>query len=116
MARNELQLDGSDGKNVAKASKFRSIQEIMKNPTWKAQLSNYVDEAVKCKTAIAVQQQNIKVLRDEALQGVGLKPSLFNAFVAASFNNDYAQRKEGLDELVSLLDLIMNDSQIGYDE
>jgi len=92
-----------------KTKKFRDIQSIMKDPTAKAKLSNLVDEAVTCKSAIALQQQNIKVLRDAALEDLQLSPKLFNAYVAAAFNNDYGQRKEGLEEQVALLDAIMGE-------
>jgi hypothetical protein len=92
-----------------KTKKFRDIQSIMKDPTAKAKLSNLVDEAVTCKSAIAMQQQNIKVLRDSALEDLQLSPKLFNAYVAAAFNNDYGQRKEGLEEQVALLDAIMGE-------
>jgi hypothetical protein len=92
-----------------KTKKFRDIQSIMKDPTAKAKLSNLVDEAVTCKSAIAMQQANIKVLRDSALEDLQLSPKLFNAYVAAAFNNDYGQRKEGLEEQVALLDAIMGE-------
>lgn len=99
-----------------KAKKFRDIASIMKDPAAKAKLSNLVDEAVTCKGAIALQQQNIKVLRDAALDELELSPKLFNAYVAAAFNNDYGQRKEGLEEQVALLDAIMGDAQLGHDD
>lgn len=92
-----------------KTKKFRDIQSIMKDPAAKAKLSNLVDEAVTCKSAIAMQQANIKVLRDVALDELQLSPKLFNAYVAAAFNNDYGQRKEGLEEQVALLDAIMGE-------
>jgi hypothetical protein len=88
----------------------------MKDPAAKAKLSNLVDEAVTCKSAIALQQQNIKVLRDAALDDLQLSPKLFNAYVAAAFNNDYGQRKEGLEEQVALLDAIMGEIEGPSDE
>ena len=92
-----------------KTKKFRDIASIMKDPSAKAKLTNLVDEAVTCKSAIALQQQNIKVLRDAALEDLQLNPKLFNAYVAAAFNNDYAQRKDSLDEQVALLENIMGE-------
>lgn len=94
---------------VPKTKKFRDIKSIMKDPVAKAKLSNLVDEAVTCKSAISLQQENIKVLRDAALTDLQLSPKLFNAYVAAAFNNDYGQRKEGLEEQVALLDAIMGE-------
>jgi hypothetical protein len=95
---------------IPKSSKFRDIASIMKDTGAKAKLSNLIDEAVTCKGAIAMQQQNIKVLRDTALEDLKLSPKLFNAYVSAAFNNDYQQRKESLDEQVTLLEFIMGDS------
>lgn len=92
-----------------KTKKFRDISSIMKDPAAKAKLSNLIDEAVTCKSAIAMQQANIKVLRDAALEDLQLSPKLFNAYLAACFNNDFAQRKEGLEEQVTLLDAIMGE-------
>lgn len=97
---------------TAATRKFRDINSIMKDEAARAILTNLVDEAVACKSKIATQQQNIKVLRDEALEKLQLSPKLFNAYVAAAFNNDYSQRKETLDEQVALLDHIMG--LIGY--
>lgn len=99
-----------------KTKKFRDIASIMKDPAAKAKLSNLVDEAVTCKSAIQLQQQNIKVLRDAALEDLQLSPKLFNAYVAAAFNNDYAQRKETLEEQVALLENIMGDAQLSNDD
>lgn len=92
-----------------KAKKFRDIASIMKDPAMKAKLSNLVDEAVTCKGAIALQQANIKTLRDAALEDLQLSPKLFNAYVAAAYNNDYSVRKESLEEQVALLENIMGD-------
>jgi hypothetical protein len=94
----------------AKPKKFASIEDIMKDPAKKTKLQNLVDEAVGCKTKIAFEQQNIKALRDAALEDLGLKPQLFNNFVAMTFNNDYVQRKEGLEQQLTLVELVMTDA------
>lgn len=96
---------------VAKASKFRSIEEIMRDPRAKAKLTNLVDEAVQCKQKILHEQQNIKALRDAALEDLGLKPALFSNYVACVFNNDYQQRRDGLEQQLTLVELIMGDAQ-----
>ncbi len=98
-----------------KSKKFRSIEEIMRDPSAKAKLTNLVDEAVNCKQKISMEQQNIKVLRDAALEELGLKPALFNGYVAMTFNNDYQQRREGLEQQLSLVEMVMQEAQIGYD-
>ena len=91
-------------------SKFRDISSIMKDPQAKAELSNYIDEAVACKGAIATQQAHIKAIRDAAIKELELNPKLFNAFLAAAFNNDYQTRKASLEEQVTLLEYIMGES------
>ncbi len=95
---------------VTAKPKFRSVEEIMRDPAAKAKLTNLVDEAVQCKQKIAYEQENIKALRTAALEDLGLKPALFNSFVAVTFNNDYQQRREGLEQQLSLIDTIMADA------
>lgn len=95
---------------LAKASKFRDINSIMKDTKAKAKLSNLIDEAVVCKGAISMQQDNIKALRDVAKDELGLCPKLFNVFLASVYSNDYSQRKESLDEQVTLLEHLMGES------
>lgn len=101
---------------VPATSKFRDIGSIMKDPQLAATLSNYIDEAVTCKTAIATQQTHLKAIRDRAIEEIGLNPKLFNAYVAASFNNDYTKRKQGLDEQLTLLEHIMKAAGIVGDD
>ncbi len=101
----------------AKPKKFRSIEEIMRDPAAKAKLANLVDEAVQCKIKISHEQQNIKALKDAALEDLGLKPQLFGNYVAMVFNNDYQQRKEGLEQQLTLVEMIMGEAdQLPHDE
>lgn len=100
----------SEMKPLVAASKHRNINDIMKDPKQKAKLSNLIDEAVICKTKIDFEKQTIKSLRDVAVDELGLKPALFNSYVNATFNNDYLDRKEGLEEQIDLLDAIINES------
>lgn len=95
---------------VTKGPKFRSVEEIMRDPAAKAKLTNLVDEAVQCKQKISYEQENIKALRTAALEDLGLKPALFSSFVAVTFSNDYAQRREGLEQQLTLIDTIMADA------
>ena len=96
---------------LAKNSKFRDIASIMKDPKAKAKLSN-LDEAVVCKGAISMQQENIKVLRETAKDDLGMCPKLFSVFVSSAFNNDYQQRKDSLDEQVTLLEHLMGETGV----
>jgi hypothetical protein len=98
--------------NIAKSSQFRDISEIMSQPSMKAKLSTYVDQAVKCKINIGVEQESIKGIRQNALDELGLKPAVFNTYVAMVFNNDYVQRKDKLEELLDLVDQVMLDHNL----
>lgn len=97
---------------LVKSAKFRPIDSIMKDPSAHARLSTFIDEVLTCKAKVAVEQQNIKALREAAVDELKINPKLFNAYVSAAFNNDYQQRKEGLDEQVSLLEFIMG--EVGF--
>jgi len=97
---------------IAKSTKFREIAEIMAQPRMKALLSSFVDEAVQCKTRIATQQDILKGFRDNALDELGLKPAVFNAYVQMVYNNDYLQRKDKLQELMDLVDQVMLDQNL----
>lgn len=98
--------------NIRKSEKFRDISEIMANPRLKAMLNSFVDEAVKCKSNIAVQQEILKGYKESAQEELGLKPAVFNAYVAMTFNNDYLQRKDKLQELMDLVDNVMLDQNL----
>ena len=98
--------------NIAKDKKFRDISEIMAQPRMKALLSTYVDQAVKCKVQIGVEQESIKGIRQNALDELGLKPAVFNTYVAMVYNNDYVQRKDKLEELLDLVDQVMLDHNL----
>lgn len=97
---NLVPLDG-------KTAKFRSIQDILKDPNLKSKLTNLVDEAVRCKLKIQQEQETIKSLRDVAKADLSLNPKLFNYYVSMVYNNDYAMRKQDLDELSTLIETVM---------
>ncbi len=94
---------------AAKKKQQRSIEEIMRDQSLRSKLNVMVDEAVNCKQKIAFEQQNIKALRDAALEELGLKPQLFNNYVAMVFNNDYQLRKEGLEQQLTLVELVLGE-------
>lgn len=100
MANKLVALDG-------KTTKFRAIKDILKDPNLKAKLTNCVDEAVRCKLKIQQQQEAIKSIRDAAKESVGVDPKIFNYYVGMVYNNDYAMRKQNVDELSTLIDTVM---------
>lgn len=104
-----------------KTARFRSIQDIMKDPNTKAKLTNLVDEAVREKLKIQQSRETINAIRDVAKDELSLNPKLFNYYVGAVYNNDYAARKESLDEMRTLIEMVMgllplDDSNYDNDE
>lgn len=100
-----------------KPKKFRSIEDIKKDQRSWSILENLIDEALAAKQQIASQQQIIKDLREAALEQVGIKPALFNDYVRMIFNNDYQQRKEGLEQQLSLVEIVMGaDPALTHDD
>lgn len=97
---------------TGKSGKFKEIREIMAQPSMKAKLSSYIDEAVLCKQRIQHEQENLKALREHCLDELGLKPAVFNTYVAMVYNNDYIQRKDKLEEIIDLIDEVMKDQNI----
>jgi hypothetical protein len=96
---------------AGKKARLRTIEEIMRDPVAKAKLTNLVDEAVNCKQKIMHEQQNIKALKDAAVEDLGLSPKLFSSYVACVFNNDYGIRKEGLEQQLTLIEHIMGEAE-----
>lgn len=90
-----------------KKSKYRSIQSILKDPQKKSKLSNLVDEAVEMKLKIQHHQLGIKAAREAAVSELEIDPKVFNYYVSMVFNNDYAARKESVDQLSDLIDSVM---------
>lgn len=88
-------------------AKFKKVEDILKDPLLKAKLNNCVDEAVRCKQRIFNEQQSIKDLRDVARNDVGINPKLFSYYVSMVFNNDYAARKDNVDQLDALITAVM---------
>lgn len=115
--KNPLAL-GEEGKT----SKFRDIQDIRKSPALMAKLTNLVDEAVRCKQKIYMEQQTIKDLKEAAKTDIGLNPKQFTAYMNASFNNDYTARRDSAQSMVDLMDVVMgmlpasNSNHQGHDE
>lgn len=94
-----------------KREKYRSIEEILRDPKAKATLTNMIDEAVQAKQQIGIQQEIIKGLRTHAVEDLGINPKLFNNYVACIFNNDYQSRREGLEQHLTLVELLMGEAQ-----
>jgi len=87
-------------------SKYRDINDILKDPVAKNKLNILVDDALKEKVKIQNSQQTIKQLRETAAE-MGVMPQLFNTWLAMSFNNDYTTRRDNLSRQLDLIDMVM---------
>lgn len=94
-----------DGKT---SSKFRSIEDIAKDPVASASLNNLIDEAVRTKLKIQKHQQTIKDLREQAKADLSLDPKLFSFYLAMAYNNDYTKRQHDIDQASSLIHYVMS--------
>jgi len=97
---------------TGKSAQLREIREIMAIPSMKSKLNSFIDEAVLSKQKIQYEQDHIKAIRDNAKEEVGIKPAVFNAYVAMVFNNDYTQRKDKLEELVDMVEAVMKENNL----
>lgn len=88
---------------AGKKKQFVEVTTILKSPALKAKLQNYIDEAVRAKTKILDENENIKQLRDTAVDDLNIEPKMFNVLVGLYFNNNFDQKMAELDKLQSAL-------------
>jgi hypothetical protein len=91
---------------------FKDVGDILRDPSQKAKLQNYIDEAVVCKTKILDQNQSIKTLRESARDEVGIEPKMFNALVSVFHNNNFDQKKQELVKLEDAIDAFMGTAKL----
>lgn len=100
MAKNSLVVKGKKGD-------YKSIVDILANPSQRSKLQNYIDEAVRCKMQILEKQEDIKTLREGATEEINIEPKAFNQLVSLFYNNNFDQKKEELEKLVDTIDALM---------
>ncbi len=101
MPKNALTTGEKKGKRS-----FKDVSTILNNPTDRAKLQNYIDEAVRCKHKILDENESIKTLRDSAVDELSIEPKMFNALVSLFFNNNFDQKKEELQKLESAIEAL----------
>lgn len=84
----------------------RSLIDILNNSADRAKLQNFVDEAVRCKTRIADENESVKNLRDEAIEKVGIKGKRFNQLVKMYYNNNFTEIQMEAEELEMVVELL----------
>lgn len=95
--------------------KFDDIEDIFNDEQKKILLTNYIDETIKSKLAIAAEQLNVKMLREKACDDLRLDPRLFNEYVATVYNNDYTGRAKRADRVAALLSLLITEAGLTYE-
>lgn len=103
---NQLAIAGKKGKN------FKDVHELLNNPSTRAKLQNYVDEAVRCKQKILEQQESIKTLKDSAVEELGIEPKMFGTMVSLYYNNNFDEKKAEIEKMDLALDAIMINTPI----
>ena len=83
------------------------IEDILNNPVSKAKLQGFLDEAIKCKRAIADQNESIKAMKDEAKEQIGCDPKIFSSLVSIFHKNKIAEKKFELESLDNAIDLLL---------
>jgi hypothetical protein len=91
---------------VSNKKNFRTVAEIMRDPSAAAKLQNYIDEAVRCKIKILDEQESIKTLRQSAVDEIAIDPKNFNNLVSYSFNNNFDQKKAELEEQIDAIEAV----------
>lgn len=84
----------------------RNLIDILNNSADRAKLQGFIDEAVRCKTRIADENESIKNLRDEAIEKVGIKGKKFNQLVKLYFNNNFSELQSEAEELEMVIELL----------
>lgn len=100
------QLD--DGK---KRKEYVSIESILNNPSDKSKLVVFLNQAVEHKQRIALENDGIKTLRQDAAETIGLEPKLFNQLVRVSFNNSFTETKAEISALESAIEILFPETE-----
>lgn len=85
------------GENTKK--QFADVNDILKNPSQRAKLTNYVDQAVACKVKIMDENESIKRLREIARDELDLQPKMFNTLVSLFLNNNFDEKKAEIEQI-----------------
>lgn len=84
----------------------RDIVSILNNPADKAKLTNYIDEALLCKKAIDDKNEDIKVIREEAIEKIGIEPKMFNSLLRLYHTGGFAEKQEEISQLELAIEIL----------
>lgn len=86
---------------------FIEVTTLIKDPSQRSKLQNYIDEVIRCKTKILDEQESIKALRDAAVEELNIEPKMFTQLVSLFFNNNFEQKRAELERLEAAINALM---------
>lgn len=90
------------------AKKQVPIENILSAPNLRADLQARIDAAVQARTEIADLREELKVIREAAVDALGITPKMFNTLVSLYFNNDFEKKAQEVSELENVLAFILS--------
>lgn len=94
------------GRKAKAAPQSRDIASIINNSSDKAKLKGFIDEAILCYASIAMKNEDIKALRDEAVEQLGIDAKLFSNIVRVFRTESFEKTLEEMTELETALELL----------
>lgn len=88
----------------------RDLVSILSNPKDKQALQGFIDEAVRTKLKIKDEQESYKVIREEAVDKLGIEPKAFNTLTKLFFDNNFAEKQSEFSELEQAIEMLMGDA------
>lgn len=85
-----------------------NIESILANPKDKSALQGFIDEAVRLKMIIKDHNESIKIIKDEALEKIGLDPKLFGSLVRIAANNNALETQSQIHALDSAIEILFS--------
>lgn len=89
------------------------IISILNNLDARAKLTNFIDEALILKRSIDDKQQDIKIIREEALEKIGIEGKMFNQILGLYHKGNFGEKQEELSQLESAIEMLTGTSYGG---
>jgi hypothetical protein len=95
-------------KDKKEKPQIRQLEDILGNPSDKSKLESFLDEAVRCKTRMADENEALKDLRETAKEDLGLDPKQFNQLSAIAFKNNFLEKQAEFSALDFAIEALFN--------
>jgi len=86
------------------------IVSILNNPVSKAKLTNFIDEALIAKRSIDDKQADIKIIREAAMEKIGIEGKMFNSLLSLYHKGNFGEKQEELSQLESAIEMLTGQS------